>query len=103
MAFQEAGGYCDDCNRNVMIRRQGTSHILHLFLSVITVGLWIPVWLLSSVRFGGWRCIVCGSHASSGSGDRGPITAKKVCAILFGLYLVYILIRLILYGLERFQ
>ena len=101
MGFQETGGYCDDCDRNVMIRRQGTSHILHLFLSIITAGLWIPIWLLSSVRVGGWRCIVCGSHASSRGGV--PFPTKKVCAILFGLYLVYILIRLILYGLERFQ
>lgn len=26
-----------------------TSHVLHLLLSVITVGLWIPVWLLVAI------------------------------------------------------
>ena len=26
-----------------------TSHILHLFLSVITAGFWIPVWILVTV------------------------------------------------------
>jgi len=27
-----------------------TSHILHLLLSVITAGLWIPVWLLVGIN-----------------------------------------------------
>ena len=26
-----------------------TSHILHLFLSVITAGFWVPVWILVAV------------------------------------------------------
>ncbi len=26
-----------------------TAHILHLILSLITVGLWIPVWLLVAI------------------------------------------------------
>lgn len=35
----------------LMAKRQNyqVSHVLHLLLSVITVGLWIPVWLLVSV------------------------------------------------------
>lgn len=28
---------------------QKTSHLLHLVLSVITVGLWVPVWILATV------------------------------------------------------
>jgi Na+-transporting NADH:ubiquinone oxidoreductase subunit NqrC len=31
---------------------QNTSHILHLILSVITVGLWVPVWMLVAVSHG---------------------------------------------------
>jgi len=26
-----------------------TSHVLHLLLSVITVGLWLPIWLLCGI------------------------------------------------------
>lgn len=28
------------------LSNQNTSHVLHLLLSVITAGVWIPVWLL---------------------------------------------------------
>ena len=31
---------------------QNTSHILHLILSVITVGLWVPVWIIVAVSHG---------------------------------------------------
>jgi len=28
---------------------QKTSHILHLLLSIITAGLWIPIWILVAI------------------------------------------------------
>ena len=60
MGVQESSGYCPDCGRNVLIRRPGTNHVLHLLLSCLTLGLWLPVWLLCSIKIGGWRCTVCG-------------------------------------------
>ena len=60
MAMQEKGGFCATCSKHVMVRRKGTSHLLHLVLSVFTFGLWIIVWILVSVKFGGWRCTQCG-------------------------------------------
>lgn len=38
----------------LIARRQDyqPSHVLHLLLSVITVGLWIPVWLLVALSHG---------------------------------------------------
>ena len=30
-------------------QRHETSHVLHLLLSVVTVGIWIPVWVLVAV------------------------------------------------------
>ncbi len=64
MAVQEATGFCKGCNRQVMIRRQGTNHILHLLLTVLTAGLWLVIWILVSIKMGGWRCSLCGMHAS---------------------------------------
>lgn len=32
------------------LAKAGTNHILHLLLSIITAGLWIPLWILSSVN-----------------------------------------------------
>lgn len=60
MATQEATGFCKGCGKQVMIRRKGTNHLLHLLLSVITFGLWIIVWILTSIKIGGWRCTQCG-------------------------------------------
>ena len=36
---------------------------LHLLLSVVTAGAWIPVWLLMSVGTSDPRCTVCGRKA----------------------------------------
>ncbi len=63
--FQETGGYCKYCEVRVMVRRNGTSHILHLLLAIVTMGFWIPVWFLMSIKVGGWRCIECGCKAST--------------------------------------
>ncbi len=30
-------------------QKHHTSHVLHLLLSVITAGLWIPVWMLVAI------------------------------------------------------
>ena len=60
MAFQESSGWCEECEGLVLVRRPGTNHVLHLLLSVITLGWWLPIWLLSAVKIGGWRCSQCG-------------------------------------------
>ena len=36
----------------VMVRGHRVNHILHLMLSLVTVGIWIPVWILLMI-FGG--------------------------------------------------
>lgn len=61
---QEAAGYCRKCNANVLVKRPGTNHVLHLLMSIVTVGFWIPIWFLCSIKIGGWRCSQCGSKAS---------------------------------------
>lgn len=35
-----------------------TNHVLHLLLSIITVGIWIPVWILVAVLGGEKRKVV---------------------------------------------
>lgn len=60
MAFQEASGWCKGCKRQRVIRRPGTGHVLHLLLTCLTLGLWLPIWVLSSIKIGGWRCGSCG-------------------------------------------
>jgi len=61
MPVQEASGYCKRCNKQVMIRRKGTNHVLHLLLTLFTAGLWLLIWIPASIRIGGWRCVQCGA------------------------------------------
>lgn len=41
----------------------GTSHVFHLLMSIITLGLWIPVWILIAITNSGgaWYCSECGT------------------------------------------
>ena len=64
MAYQESTGFCKICNKQSMLRRKGINHIFHFFMSVVTLGLWIIVWIASAIRIGGWRCTQCGSKVS---------------------------------------
>lgn len=61
MAEDKKQAYCQECGENVLVTRKGTNHILHFILSVLTLGVWIPIWILSAIKVGGWRCNRCGS------------------------------------------
>ena len=39
---------CPRCGSAHTVTRRSTSHVLHLLLSVITLGLWVPIWMLIS-------------------------------------------------------
>ncbi len=60
MSDEKTSKFCATCNRQSLAVRKGTNHILHLLISCVTFGLWIPVWVLTSIKIGGWRCNVCG-------------------------------------------
>lgn len=36
----------------VMVKGKRVNHLLHLILSVLTVGLWLPVWLILAIAGG---------------------------------------------------
>lgn len=65
MAEQKKSGLCADCGRRVVVFRKGTSHLLHLVLTVLTAGIWVIVWIGTAIKFGGWRCQTCGSKRVS--------------------------------------
>lgn len=60
MSEKRRSGYCRECDKQVVAFKPGTNHILHLILSLITGGLWLPVWLILVLTRGGWRCEQCG-------------------------------------------
>lgn len=52
---------CKACSRLTMHVQPGTSHVLHLILSIISVGFWVPIWLLVSLNnHTKAQCTVCG-------------------------------------------
>jgi hypothetical protein len=59
LSQQETTKFCANCDKNVLAVRPGTSRLLQLGLTVLTLGLWSIVWLVDAFRRPGWRCSVC--------------------------------------------
>jgi hypothetical protein len=62
MATNYTQAYCTFCQRRIRAERPGTNHLLHLLLTLVTGGVWLIVWLLCSIRIGGYRCPMCGGR-----------------------------------------
>ena len=60
MSEEKKRRFCKDCESNVLAVRKGTNHLLHFFISVFTVGFWLPIWVLATIKIGGWKCPNCG-------------------------------------------
>lgn len=60
MADQRKSGFCRECKKRSVVTRPGTNHVLHLILTVLTLGVWVFIWMLASMKIGGWRCATCG-------------------------------------------
>jgi len=71
MPFQENSGYCASCNKQVLVRREITNHVLYAILTIFSCGLWGIVWVISSIADSGkpWLCTFCGRPASLGGYD----------------------------------
>lgn len=64
MGTQYKQAYCNDCNRLVRAERIGTERIVHLVLSIITFGLWLPLWGVATTlaMLNGFQCPNCGGN-----------------------------------------
>jgi len=63
--------FCPQCQKQTLWARPGTNHILHLLMAILTCGLWLPIWIVASIRIGGWRCQSCGSDGFVDSAPTG--------------------------------
>ncbi len=61
MSMEFRTAFCKQCNAQSKVERKGVNHILHLILSLCTLGLWLFVWIGTAIKWGGWRCATCGS------------------------------------------
>ena len=59
-----AQGFCTLCQSQVLSVKKQTNHILHLLMSLVTLGLWLPIWLLVGVCAATtpYLCSRCGSR-----------------------------------------
>lgn len=64
MATQTIQRHCATCQGPRPFDRPGTSHILHLLLTVFTAGLWLLVWVPLMLLGGGgaYHCRYCGGR-----------------------------------------
>jgi len=60
MKLQHRTAHCPYCARSQVFARQAPNHLLHMNLSLWTLGLWLPVWLVLCLQRGGWKCPDCG-------------------------------------------
>lgn len=63
--MQQTSMFCRYCKKRTLHQRPGTSHVLHLLLSLLTAGLWIIVWIGCAIKIGGWRCSHCGTKGGN--------------------------------------
>ena len=68
MPFQESQGFCRDCDREVLIRREVANHLLYALITFFLCGLWLPIWIIAGLSSSSWRCSRCGG-AVGGLGD----------------------------------
>jgi len=63
MALDQKQKWCSDCNRNTLHIRTRMSEGWGCLLTILTAGLFLPVWIIMSLfgTFSGWHCQACGA------------------------------------------
>lgn len=67
MSVSQSSHYCATCGQQRLFVKQKPNHVLHLILSVLTVGIWalfvwIPLTMIAASK--GARCTTCGQKPS---------------------------------------
>ncbi len=61
MGNKQASRFCPGCESNTLAVGTTPNHVLHLVLTVLTIGLWGIVWFLIVIgKTGGYKCSKCG-------------------------------------------
>lgn len=65
-------GYCPQCGHEQLFEKTQVRHGVHLFLTIVTCGLWLVSWVSAYVirQLRPWQCQHCGHYASLGRGAR---------------------------------
>jgi len=62
MATKQTNGHCAQCQQPRLFQKQKMNHVLHLVLTIITLGLWSIVWIILGISSSSkpMLCTVCG-------------------------------------------
>lgn len=62
MAIVQTQKKCRDCGRKTLHAKERWSDGAHILITIVTLGLWIPFWLLMGLAdmFTAFRCQLCG-------------------------------------------
>ncbi len=63
VSYEQTHRHCSRCGGPTIHYRKATNHVLHLLLTLVLCGWWAIVWLMVSLKIGGWRCQTCGASA----------------------------------------
>jgi hypothetical protein len=63
LMVQQSSAWCYVCGQQRLFEKQGLSYVLHLFLDVFTLGLWLLVWFVLGIFSDAKRprCATCGT------------------------------------------
>lgn len=87
-------GYCRNCEDFGPAEWDPVSHLLHLFLSLLTLGLWLPVWIWIGIS-GKRRCRACGSVAYSSPLDAWLHTPLGMLALAGGIVGIVVVVAIV--------
>jgi hypothetical protein len=79
--------YCSRCRHKQVFVRAANNHLLHLFLTVLTGGLWLVSWVAVCIGKSRrpWRCEHCGWHEPEfGTVSIEPLSSKRQPQPLLG-------------------
>lgn len=71
MSFKQEFFYCRCCRHNTLHGRNGLNNWVHFFLTLLTAGIWLVIWLPLLVANGvstSYKCITCGTKKGLLSG-----------------------------------
>lgn len=68
MSVKQSSAYCNVCGRQSLFQKPRINHVLHLILSIVTLGFWLFVWAILGIINSGKqpRCTTCGATPGMG-------------------------------------
>lgn len=64
--------FCKLCNKPTMHIQPSTTHLLHLALSILTLGFWLIIWILTYANNNSQsQCSICGQEKGVFGSTRG--------------------------------